>query len=87
MTFHINITKTLAASFTAITLCSVLISASANDSNGKLPPQTIKDLRYGESLFNFYQSKYFSALTNIMVADAKKPITNQGDEPELLKGG
>lgn len=87
MTFHINTTKTLVASLTATLLCSVLISASANDANDKLPPQTIKDLRYGESLFNFYQSKYFSALTNIMVADAKKPITKQGDEPELLKGG
>jgi len=68
-------------------LSSVLISVSAEETNDKLPTQTVKDLRYGESLFNFYQSKYFSALTNILVADAKNPITKQGDEPELLKGG
>lgn len=77
----------LIIALTALMLNSVSISASAEDDNSKLPPQIVKDLRYGESLFNFYQSKYFSALTNIMVADAKKPITNQGNEPELLKGG
>lgn len=77
----------LIIALTALMLNSVSISASAEDDNSKLPPQTVKDLRYGESLFNFYQSKYFSALTNIMVADAKKPITSQGNEPELLKGG
>jgi len=87
MTFHKNTKNFLAVSLTALMLSSVLISVSAEETNDKLPPQTVKDLRYGESLFNFYQSKYFSALTNILVTDAKKPITKQGDEPELLKGG
>ena len=87
MPLHFNTKAFLALSFTTIMLNSTCLTAYASDDNGKLPPQTIKDLRYGESLFNFYQSKYFSALTNIMVADASKPITTQGNEPELLKGG
>lgn len=84
---HFNTKHILAFSLAAIMLSSVSFPAAAKEINNKLPPQTIKDLRYGESLFNFYQSKYFSALTNIMVADAQKPITSQGNEPELLKGG
>ncbi len=75
----------LSATTTALFLNSVV--AVAGDNNEKLAPQVIKDLRYGESLFNYYQDKYFSALTNLMIADAKQPITNQGDDPELLKGG
>ncbi len=72
---------------------SMLIAASAfllvnaDEYNEKFPEQTIKDLRYGEALYNFYQSKYFSSLTNLMVADKQQPITKQGNEPELLKGG
>jgi len=59
----------------------------AGQADEEFTPQQIKDLRYGEALFNFYQSKYFSSLTNLMVADAQSPITKQGQHPELLKGG
>ncbi len=74
----------LVLSVSVLTLGCAFIPATAND---KLPKETIKDLRYGEALYNFYQSKYFSSLTNLMVADKQNPITTQGNEPELLKGG
>jgi len=79
--------------FIASSVISVLMINSvfnlvfADEQNSKLAPQVIKDLRYGESLFNFYQNKYFSSITNLMIAEAKEPITEQGNEPELLKGG
>ena len=79
--------------FIASSVISVLMINSvfnlvfADEQNSKLAPQVIKDLRYGESLFNFYQNKYFSSITNLMIAEAKEPITKQGNEPELLKGG
>ena len=79
--------------FIASSVISVLMINSAfnlvfaDEQNSKLAPQVIKDLRYGESLFNFYQNKYFSSITTLMIADAKEPITKQGNEPELLKGG
>lgn len=50
-------------------------------------PQEIRDLRYGEVLFNFYQKKYFSAITNLLVAERVKPLEIQGDDPQLLLGG
>ncbi len=66
---------------------SALLTVNADEYNEKYPEQTVKDLRYGEALYNFYQSKYFSSLTNLMVADKQQPITRQGNDPELLKGG
>ena len=47
----------------------------------------IYDLRYGETLFNYFQQKYFSAITNLMVANVRDPIQVQGEDPNLLLGG
>ena len=83
MTFTINHTRQI-LSATVLIISSVVVPAIADET---LPEQTVKNLRYGEALYNFYQSKYFSSLTNLMVADKQQPITEQGNEPELLKGG
>ena len=48
--------------------------------------ETINDLRYGESLYHFYQQQYFSAITDLMVAKQRNPITAQDASPELLLG-
>jgi len=47
----------------------------------------IHDLRYGETLFNYFQQKYFSAITNLMVVNVRDPIQVQGEDPNLLLGG
>ncbi len=49
-------------------------------------PQPVHDLRYGEALYDFYQDQYFRAITDLMVAKARSPISNQGNDPELLLG-
>jgi hypothetical protein len=61
--------------------------AHADDKNNELAPQEIHDLRYGETLFNYFQKKYFSAITDLMVADVRDPIKVQGEDPKLLLGG
>ena len=48
--------------------------------------ETINDLRYGEALYHFYQQQYFSAITDLMVAKQRSPITTQAASPELLLG-
>ena len=50
-------------------------------------PGQINDLRYGEALYNFYQERYFTSITNLMVAKDRRPITTQDVDPELLLGG
>ena len=49
--------------------------------------QVVRDLRYGEALFNFYQGKYFSSITNLMVAKSQGALKAQGDEADILLGG
>lgn len=52
------------------------------------PPITgVQDPHYGDSLFHFYQSRYFTALTGLMVSQhfARMPV--HADEAEILRGG
>jgi tetratricopeptide (TPR) repeat protein len=76
--------------FTTALLLLLLVPAGialADDKNNELAPQEIHDLRYGETLFNYFQKKYFSAITDLMVADVRDPIKIQGEDPKLLLGG
>ena len=45
------------------------------------------ELAYGVSLYNFFQDKYFSAITDILIAKDKSPAKTMGADPELLLGG
>jgi len=47
----------------------------------------VKDLAYGVSLYNFYQQKYFSAITELLVAEHYERITSDDNNPPLLLGG
>ncbi len=46
----------------------------------------IRDLPYGLSLYHFFQKRYFSAITDLMVAQERESLVNQRDEAELLLG-
>lgn len=47
----------------------------------------VTDPHYGSVLFDFYQQKYFSALTQLMVDEHFGRFSNQAEEAELLRGG
>ena len=49
--------------------------------------QPIKALHYGDTLFNFFQDKNFSAITGLMTSQHFDRLTPQGDEAEVLRGG
>jgi hypothetical protein len=51
------------------------------------PAGAVRDLHYGDVLFNFYQQKYFSAITRLLAAKKQSRLTQDGDEAELLLGG
>lgn len=73
-----------------ISLVLCLLAATvvtADEKKSEMQPTEVYDLRYGETLFNFFQQKYFSAITNLMVAEVRDPIKIQGEDPNLLLGG
>lgn len=47
----------------------------------------VKDLDYGVSLYNFYQDKYFSAITSLLVAEHYQRLRSGSLYPELMLGG
>ncbi len=49
--------------------------------------QPIKALHYGDTLFNFFQDKHFSALTGLMTSQHFDRLAPHGDEAEVLRGG
>jgi len=49
--------------------------------------QPVKDPHYGDTLFNFYQQKYFSSLTGLMVSQHFDRVPQHADEAEILRGG
>jgi len=51
------------------------------------PPTGVQDPHYGDSLFYFYQGRYFSAVTNLMVSQHFDRMRNHADEAEVLRGG
>lgn len=81
------LTRILSTAGLCLLLSAPLLQAAPGAQANELPPQEIQDLRYGETLFNFFQQKYFSAITNLMVAETRDPIRIQGEDPALLLGG
>ena len=79
--------KRLSTALLSLLLFAAVSVTYAKDKQNELEPQDIHDLRYGETLFNYFQKKYFSAITNLMVADVRNPIRIQGEDPKLLLGG
>lgn len=51
------------------------------------PGTTIRDLYYGEVLYQFYQQNDFEALTHLLAARQEGRIPNHAEESELLLGG
>jgi hypothetical protein len=47
----------------------------------------VQDPHYGDALFYFYQDRYFTALTTLMVSQHFGRVPHHADEAEVLRGG
>ena len=65
----------------ALGLGSALCAAAAEEL-----PSSVADLRYGVTLYEYYQNNYFAALSELMVAEARGGIQGHSDNPELIAG-
>jgi hypothetical protein len=66
------------------TLCFNL-TAHAETKTGE--PEELKDLHYGEALYQLYQENYFQAIVHLQAARKQGLMQAYEDEPELLLGG
>ena len=49
--------------------------------------QPIRDPHYGDTLFHFYQDRYFTSITTLMTSQHFNRVAQHADEAELLRGG
>lgn len=49
--------------------------------------ETVQSLRYGVTLYDFYQQNYFQALTELMIGQELEQLGPHTDNAELLRGG
>jgi hypothetical protein len=65
-------------------LAGVLASAQAADAPA---PKLVRDPHYGDTLFQFFQDHYFTAVTGLMVSQHFERVSRHADEAEVLRGG
>ncbi len=51
------------------------------------PLSSVADLRYGVTLYHYYQGDYFDALSELYVAKERGGISGHKDNPEIIEGG
>lgn len=52
-----------------------------------VPTHVLKDPHYGDTLFHFFQDRYFTSITTLMVSQHFNRVSQHADEAELLRGG
>ena len=50
-------------------------------------PRAIVDPHYGDTLFQFFQDRYFTAITGLMTSQHFNRVAQHADEAEVLRGG
>jgi hypothetical protein len=50
-------------------------------------PGAVLAPHYGDTLFEFFQNRYFSAITGLMTSQSFERLSPHGDESEVLRGG
>lgn len=66
---------------------AMAMAASAPLAAGKKVAHLVQDPHYGDTLFHFYQERYFTAITGLMVSQHFNRVQKHADEAELLRGG
>lgn len=64
-----------------------LASAACAQTVPGVPGKKIEAPHYGDTLFEFFQDKYFSALTGLMTSQNFTRLAPHDDEAEVLRGG
>jgi hypothetical protein len=71
----------------AVAAACVLALGAAMAAAPAEPSHEIKAPHYGDTLFQFFQDHYFTAITNLMVSQHFERVAEHADEAEVLRGG
>lgn len=69
----------------AAILCMPFLASGADRASGQAP--VLQDPHYGDGLFHFYQTRYFTSITSLMVSQHFERMPHHADEAEILRGG
>jgi tetratricopeptide (TPR) repeat protein len=67
-------------------LCLLIAVVPAIADAGDSPERTVKDLAYGEILFEFFQDDHFAALTRLLAALERDELPSHARDADLLLG-
>jgi hypothetical protein len=71
-----------------VAACMMQPAVLAQETTGQIgEPRLVKDAKYGEILFYFYQDEYFPAIVRLLAAQERAQLENHDAEAELLLGG
>jgi hypothetical protein len=71
----------------ALTLIALAISSAHAAEPAEPSKLPVTAPHYGDTLFHFYQDKYFSAVTSLMVSQHFTRLAPHDDDSEILRGG
>jgi hypothetical protein len=73
----------------ALTLIAAALAAGSSRAAepAEAPMRPVTAPHYGDTLFHFYQDKYFSAVTSLMVSQHFTRLSPHDDDGEILRGG
>ena len=78
------------AAAVVITLGALLALGVLNGARAAEPPaptHEIRDPHYGDTLFHFFQERYFTSVTTLMTSQHFNRVSQHADEAEVLRGG
>ncbi|MCM5679897.1 tetratricopeptide repeat protein [Schlegelella sp. S2-27] len=76
----------LAATRLAVGTLAALLGTAAC-AKDQPPPKVVQAPHYGDGVFYFFQDRYFTSLTTLMVSQHFERVTHHEDEAEILRGG
>jgi hypothetical protein len=71
----------------ALTLIALAIGSAHAAEPAEPAKKPVTAPHYGDTLFHFYQDKYFSAVTSLMVSQHFTRLAPHDDDSEILRGG
>jgi hypothetical protein len=70
-----------------VAAAALLVSGAAIAAGPQAPGHPVQDPHYGDTLFHFFQDRYFTSITTLMASQHFGRVARHEDEAEVLRGG